>query len=73
MINKQKLSKMKTPKAIALYNAADKKARRLDTSSSFFKRADDINNILINKHGEEAADDIHELVFQHEIGWKWNS
>ena len=63
---------MKTTEATRLYNEAEAIVNKRDdivlySCAATIKRAIEIENLLIELHGEDTADEILELVFQNEI------
>lgn len=58
---------MKTIEAKRLYNEAERTIKRINSNQCFIDRAVDIEEYLIKVYGDEASDEILELVFNDEI------
>ena len=58
---------MKTIEALKYYNQAELIIKKLFPEISAFHRAEKINVLLEDLHGEDKADEIIDLVFAHEM------
>ena len=59
---------MKTEQAKRLYNEAERAIKKINANRCFIDRAIDIVDYLERVYGDEAADEILELVYENEIG-----
>jgi len=58
---------MTTSEALKKYNWAENIVKKGSPSDSAVKRAEKINDLLSLQFGDEVADEIVELVFEHEF------
>lgn len=58
---------MKTIEAKRLYNEAERAVKRINSNRCFIDRAIDIEEYLTRMYGDEASDEIIDLVFNDEI------
>jgi hypothetical protein len=58
---------MTTTQATRLYNEAERAIKRINSNRCFIDRAINIQDYLERVYGDEAADEILELVYENEI------